>query len=625
MLDFENLTTIAEANRRWSETESYQAALANKYAKYHRWYAPVADDQWPEDGHQRPGKIHITTNVLKPLVDVEARLESKLPRLSLVPPNLSPEERARAELCEKLHATWLDASGWESWLHTLNRTRKIYGKGVLRVEWNKAERRPDVTVIENPANLRIGWGASDFSVIDWTLFEYSLSPQEVMNRWPDLMVIPSKGEDPLQVIHRSTGTHDDPLNQRQTSTVDTHGDTNYQPSDYEKKQVLVWDYWYKRPGKKPGEPEVYNCIIVQRRTHAVAPQHHRELIDIPYIVIENDHEPGSPEGLSTLAPMIDLQIEMNRGLSHWAQLIADEIDPAWWYKGTSYDPAGLVPKGGEITPLGEDGEVGAFDKSINTFPIEQLHGAFWNQFHRTSGIPEVAFGNPGGSQVSGRALAVQIEGAINRIDPRRQLLYEGLRQLLIFWTVMIERLDPKVDTGEGKVGMAKIVKNMRRWKIIAPEITPRDVAEHTTNTINKVNSKLIALKTGMDEIGVDSPEDEIKLIGEERSTLNLFPGDVQVILAVYQAMQQLGINAEMLAQAGGGPNGANDRTGAGTMAADQQRAEPTLGEGDNQGGQPATAPGGIPAGGSLQQTTLVRSNADQQSQALNQLALNRKL
>jgi hypothetical protein len=614
----EEATAIAEANARYTETESYQSNLVARYQRYHHWYAPLNDDHWPEDAARRPGKLHITTNVVKRVVDIEARLQAKLPRIVLVPTDLSEEERARAELTEKLHLEYLEATNWSSWLHDLCRIKAIYGKGVLKVKWNKKERRPDVENVENPANLRIGWGSSDFKVMDWALYEYSLSPQETMRQW-DVHVFPGPRGEPLVILPKGGGTHDDPLNQRKLEGFEPT--ENYTPSDYEKKQVKVWDYWYKR-----GD-DVYNCVILQQNYHAVPPTKHRELIDIPYIVIENDHEPGSPEGLSSIAPMIDIQIEMNREMSHWAQIINDETDPAWWTNGDTA-LGGLVPKGGEILPIGE-GEIHAFEKPVQTYPIEQLHGALWNQLHLTSGIPEIAFGNPGGSQVSGRALAVQIDAAINHLDPMRDRLYSGLRELLTFWTIMLEKLDPKMTLPDDrKVGMAKIVKGFRRWNIIAPEITPRDVAEHTTNTINKLNAGLISAANAMDELGIDSPQDELKLIADERSNIGLNPGFVQQIVAVYAAVQQMQLNAEQIAALSGQQGStalatAQDKTGANNVVAQQQQAQPTLTESENQP-QPATQQGGVPAL-PLAQTTLVRANPQGQGQTLNQLAINRQL
>lgn len=598
---------IAEARIRVSETDAYHAGQVSRYRKLHGQYAPLNGDQWPNDRTRkgRNGKIHLTSNLLKPAVDIGARLEAKLPRITLKPNNTEDDERQRAEHAEKGMMAFLEASGWKIWMHDLARVKRLYGKAVLKVFWNKKDRRPDVILIQNPANLRIGWGSSDFEQIDWAMYEYALSPFEVMRRWPDVQVSPTKDKDQPLAVTKIGGDHADPLNQRDPAhNVRPH----YEPSDYERKQVKVWDYWYKEQ-----DGSVCNAIIIGERVLAEGPSKHRELADIPYIVIENDHEPGSPEGLSSIEHLIDLQEEINRLLSQGVQLIVDNLDPAWQVDDDSVRP-GLIPRAGEVVAAGENKTIRAIEKPVNEFPIVQMLGALMDQYHKVSGLNPIMFGDPTGSQVSGRALAVMIDAYANRGEPSRDRMYAGLRDLLIFWTIMLEKLDPKIDIDGEKRGLKEIFNGYRRWHIIGPEITPKDVAEHTTNEINKVNAKIQSLRTAMDALGIDAPEDELDMIAQERTDLNLFPGDVQVQMAVFAALQQLGITAEQL-QAGLG----NQPDAGGAMQNDAQRAQPALGQDANEAGaQPVTAPGGIPPGG-VGGTSLVRSTATQESQALNQL------
>ena len=598
---------ISEARIRVSETDAYQAGQVSRYRKLHGQYAPLNGDQWPNDRTRkgRNGKIHLTSNLLKPAVDIGARLEAKLPRITLKPNNTEDDERQRAEHAEKGMIAFLEASGWNIWMHDLARVKRLYGKGVLKVFWNKKERRPDVTLIQNPANLRIGWGSSDFEQIDWAMYEYALSPFEVMRRWPDVHVEPTKDRHQPLAVTKMGGDHADPLHQR---NPDQRVRPHYEPSDDERKQVKVWDYWYKEQ-----DGSVCNAIIIGERVVAEGPAKHKELADIPYIVIENDHEPGSPEGLSSIEHLIDLQEEINRLLSQGVQLIVDNLDPAWQVDDDSVRP-GMIPRAGEITAAGDGKTIRSIDKPVNEFPIVQMLGALMDQYHKVSGLNPIMFGDPTGSQVSGRALAVMIDAYANRGEPARDRMYAGLRDLLIFWTIMLEKLDPKIDIDGEKRGLKEIFDGYRRWHIIGPEITPKDVAEHTTNEINKVNAKIQSLRTAMDALGIDAPEDELELIAMERTDLNLFPGDVQVQMAVFAALQQLGITAEQL-QAGLG----NEPQAGGAMQNDAQRMQPALGQDANEAGaQPATAPGGIPPGG-VGGTSLVRSTATQESQALNQL------
>jgi hypothetical protein len=621
---FEEATALAEAKQRMAETDSYQAALRDKYQRLHFWYAPPNGDQWPWDAARRPGKIHSTSNILKPTVDISARLEAKLPRITLPPTSLSEAERARAEVCEKSMMTWLEASAWKGWMHRAARTKHLYGKSAFHPFWNSAEKRPDVRIIENPANLRLGWGASDFTVLDWALYEYSLSPQEVMRRWKDVDVLPNRGRDNPLIVQRASGDHSDPLNQKQNPEVVRLG-PSYSPSDYERTQVKVWDYWYKRDDK------VYNCIILQETLHAVPPTYHREMPDIPYIPILNDFEPGSPEGISTIEQLLDLQEELNRAMSHWQQLVTDETDPAWQLTGDNNDtvPPGMVPKSGEIVAPGGGTRIEPISKSINHFPMAELIREMRDQYHMLSGLGEIAFGTPGSSQESGQALAVQMDAYNNRGEPRRDLFYEALHDLLVFWTIMVERLNPKVDSvdAEGnptKAPLAPIFKNFRRWTIVAPELTPKDVQSHTNNEIAKMQAGVQSIRRTMDELGIDSPEDELSTISEENLTLALKPGFGQQILAVFAAMQQLQVQADQLAQSlgvqgsGQALAAANDMTGANNIAQQAQQGGPVNGTEDNQPG------GAIPAAQTTQ-TTLVRSNPQGQGQTLNQIAVNRKL
>ena len=378
------------------------------------------------------------------------------------------------------------------------------------------------------------------------------------------------------------------------------------------------------------------------------PYAHPELPDIPYIVIENEHEPGSPEGVATHEPMLDLQIEFNRALSHWSQSIADNIDPAWQLTGENADsvPPGIVPKGGQIVPAGAGNRIEAISKPLNSYPVEQLTNEFWDEIHRISGLPQVLFGTMPGAQTAGRALAVQVEAASNRLDPKRRLLYSGLRQLVLFWVYMLEKQNPKVRvvreveqqqdpnsppsvlpptaTEEVSVGLGDLVKGFRRWSFVAPEITPKDAIESTTNTINQVQAKVISLQTAREQLGYDSPQDEGELIEAERQNVNLFPGDVQTRVAVVAALQSIQQQQAAMQQA-------QDMAGQNASTAAQQQATPALSQSANEGPpQPMTQAGGPPPGGpavpqATQQTLIRANNRTGGAEALNQLAMSRPI
>jgi hypothetical protein len=614
-----------KARRHYSETDSYAAYWANRYRRWHHFYAPLNGDQWPEDRQARPGMIHLTHNIIAPAVDTESRIESRLPRATLVPDNVDEQERARAEKAEKLQLRWLELSGWKRWMNDAAKTKSIYGKVVLKPFWRKGDKRPDVSIIESPQNLRLGWGASDYSELDWALYEYALSPYQAMSKFPEIEIRPKKGsKKDLEVIRH--GDHGDPLQQKApTSQLGPFRlRLDVQESDYEGKHVKVWDYWCKIVDEK-GEEHIVNAFFVDG-VLASKPAYHDYLPDIPYIVIEHDHEPGSPEGIGDVEPLIDVQIELNRALSHWAQLVADEIDPAYQVDAESV-PGGLIPRNGEVVAAGEGKQVRPIEKGINVFPIQELIEALMKAFHFRSGLSEIMFSLPPGAQTAGRALAIQIEASANRIDPRRDRLYGGLEELLIFWAHMAEHINPQIHVGFDEAGQAvqkgvrEILQGFRRWKFVAPEITPRDNLELVTSVVNRLNNKLISLEDAMDELGVDSPLEMIQKIEAERMNPRLFPGDTQSFVAVLAMLQQYQMTAQ---QAGLMPGGGDPAAAAqGQLQAEAQERAPQGIQGQNGSDvpQPATPAGGAPPPGAAapQNQTLIRPTPSGGTQALQQI------
>lgn len=644
MDDLEKAVELAELTRdvrvRYSQTESYHASLLSRYRRLHHYYAPIWGDQWPEDATRRPDKIHLTVNICKAACDVDARIQSILPRLSCAPKGIDAESRRRAEDAEKTILRTLELSDWEVWMGDLCKSKVVYGKGVLRVFWDNEYKTPSVEAVENPGNLRVGYGSSDFKRIDWVIYEFSLSEEEVERQFDiEVEVSRERGEKKVRILN--SADHYDPL---QTLTGGSREEVSRplprQQSDYEATQLRVWDYWYKEE-----DGSVWNAQFVEGELVG-EPKRHGYLPDIPYIIIENDHEPGNPEGIATHEPIIDLQIELNRALSHWAQLVADEIDPAWQLTGDNADsvPAGTVPRSGEIVAAGAGNEIKPIPKGVNQFPIQQLIEEFWQEFYRITGLPEILFSVPPGAQTAGRALAMQIEAANNRLDLKRRALYAGLRKLIQYWVYMYEQKNPKLpgavdEAGQPiDLGVGDIVGGFYRWKVIAPEITPRDAIENTTNTINQVNAKVISLKTARDLLGFDSPEDEEDLITEERNNVSLFPGEVMSKVSVMAAMQQMQMTEQQMQQMAGNPvNAAQDQAGPNVASAQQQQATPTGTEADSgmpmslpggapPPGGPTTAAAGEPPNGSPMAQTLVRANPSTgQTQALNQIVSSRRL
>lgn len=621
-----------DAKARYHASDAYAGQLASHYQVMHHYFAPPvigwgSGDQWPGDRNERPGKIHVSLNIIRPFLTSSAKLEAMLPRITIPTSTLPEGERKRAEAAEQLMMLWLDMSGWDVWMFDLCLSKGLYGKGVIKTFWNKAEKRGDAIVVERPENLRVGWGSNDYSVKDWAIYEYKLSPSEVKRRWPNLELHETGNrEHPIDVVRRYAD-HDDPLGQKNMPSSGTaERRVSYRTeSEYERLQIPVWDYWYR-----DGD-DILNVILVGGCC-VEPPKKHPELLDIPYIVIEHDHEPGSPEGVSGALDLIDLQVELNRLLSHGYQYVADNVDPAWQITGEDAAgmPENIVPKAGEAVNMGNSRIDLVPIGGANTFPVTEMMKETWSAAHRISGLPEIALGGMASSDISGRAVAVQIQSHANRMDPRRNRLYRAIKDLLRSWVHMATVVNPKVPVGQDEegnaqtLGVADMLRGFMVWKIIAPEITPRDQLESAQVEIDKMNAKVQSLRTTMDRTGVENPEAEIEVITQERSNAQLFPGDVQAYVAIFPMLQQIQqqqaamqqqIDA-MGQQAGGMSPTAQAQAAMNTQQQGQFEAQPSARFEDQnqprtQEGMPPPAEGQAPG----QTTTLIRGG-----KALNQIA-----
>jgi hypothetical protein len=630
------MTIEQEARSRFAMAASASGVRRSRFERVHKFYAPVDGDQWPEDRALRPGKLHITANMVRAFVDTEARVLSLLPRISNKPPTADQVSAKKAETIEELFSRYLDMTGWDVWMADRERMGSLYGTKILKPFWNDDDKRPDVSLVEQPQNLMLGYGASDYSVVDWAIYRYSISALQAKRRYPDIQIKSEKGKPP--VVSIAGGDHYDPLQQRslastaRSSLAEVINKLTPKQTDgeYEQSQLEVWDYWYLND-----EGTVCNAIILQGCLVA-GPFEHDEMPIIPYIVTEHDHEPGSPEGQSTAELLIDLQMALNRVLSHESQVIADNSGTAYQLTGENADtvPENVVAKEDEISPTGTNNRIEPIQRNANNYNMEALIDRIWSTAHKITGLPEIMFGELPGAQTAGRATAVQIQAAQNRIDSKRRRSYEGLRQLLLFWGYMLEKRNPTVTTtarqeAQGdqpptvvsqQIKIGEFIKGWQNWKIIPPEITPRDEIEHTNNIIQLVNAKLMPLSKGMDELGIDNPQQMLALVEEERSNARLFPADVQSNLAASLLLKQI---EQANAMSGGDAAQQAGAADARLKQEAQQRA-PTLTEDMNQ---PATAAGGFPPpgapapgiGGEFQ--PLVRQTPSGESQALSQFQL----
>jgi hypothetical protein len=171
------------------------------------------------------------------------------------------------------------------------------------------------------------------------------------------------------------------------------------------------------------------------------------------------------------------------------------------------------------------------------------------------------------------------------------------------------------------VKVGEFIDGFDHWKLIAPEVTPRDSIENAQNVIQLVNNRLVSLSEGMDQLGIESPEQMLDLIRAERSDPHLFPQDVQAYAVLMQLLQSIQMaNMEQAALSAQASAGAEDQ-----RLAAEQAGGPNLFEDQNQlGSMPGGPPppgGAVPGGIGAELQPLLRQTSGGESQAMSQITL----
>ncbi len=531
----DRLRLIEEIRTRKMMLEPEQARLRTLFQRWDNLYYPDqvtlgGADHWPEE-RPLPGRAHVSVNVPPVYVEIPAALQAVVPVENYVPATLDDDERAAAARRERLYFQWKDEIEFELRVAQACLVKSLYGFTYAKVYWDPIEKRPTVSIIDRPENLYVGWGDSDFSRMDWAIYCYGLSPIAVEQEF-GLVVERYEVGDGLYIPYVTTGDHSDPI-----------GNVYSQPdvrlarsrSGYEKLQVEVYDYWYKKARGKGKKAEVWNCIYVGNQM--VKNTRHPEYDDIPYVPLLNTFIPGLPYGKSELYDIEQLIREKDERLTQAAQMIQSVVGGQMWQlvgpEAPEEVPANAIPKPNKVATPGAGNELRAIQPFIPQFAIEDFLKRLDQEMEVVSGLNELLLGRaPATILGSSKAIAALVANYESRIQMKRQLLYQWRKRVWRMAAMVWERKDRDV---------REIIDGNYRLEIKPPELTPRDELENAQKAINLLQNRAWSLRRVMDATGVEDPEEEIGLIRDEQTDPALNPAAVQAQATLLSALQSLGI------------------------------------------------------------------------------------
>ncbi len=550
-----------------------------------------------------PGRAHVSLNVPPVYVDVPAALQSVVPIENMVSLETSDAGRNMAALVERLYFAWKDEEKFDLKTHQACVVKGLYGRTAAKVYWDADENRPCLRVVDQPRNLYLGWGTSDYTRLDWALYTYRQSPEGVYEDWG------------LEIGGEQERAGDNILPFVLPSGRGTIVTSTARPwLNQMGLEVEVYDYWYRKPKAKQRKSqgaaykgiqhETWNAIFVGNELvkNAVYPEYKGK---IPYVVLFNTYVPGVPDGRPELYDIESLLREKDERITQGAQMLGRTVDGQLWQlvgpEAPDVVPTGVIPKPNKVVAPGAGNRIEAITPWMPEFQLEQYLSRLDRELNDVSGLNDLLRGMaPQAVLSSGKAITALVANYESRIRMKRDLLYLWRREVWemasMLWAAKVPALRP-------------VLSGVARLEISPPSLTPRDDMETSAMAANLVQSKLWTLKRGMDRVGVDDPEAELDILREESTDASIFPERVQVMAQLMTVLQSLGY---------GSPPGADQQAQqqAQSLASFRQQlggqsGVPSLNAPGEQAtpppeAQPGNTPGGAPLSGPIRSQTMVQ-------------------
>lgn len=291
---------------------------------------------------------------------------------------------------------------------------------------------------------------------------------------------------------------------------------------------------------------------------------------VPGLYIPNTHLPGETKGTSDIENLLDAQQEYNIGSSTEKDILDHVSAPVLW--GNNIDGITELKTGqGIIYNVPEESTLQAIQVSGNPSVVDNYTKNRRSDITALARLNDVVLSGAGNvAQLSGRAMAVLMQGINNTVSLRKPFWVKALKELNKNILILAEKHVP---------GAKDIIRGNYNTSVFISSAYMRSI----TDELNKLNAKVQSLQTTQKNMGISSPLDEQKLMKEEMKDpiLNI---ELSRQPGMLQAQQQQAAAAQQQPQLSEGQNAPGDQ-----VAATPGQQSPTSPEGAvAQAGQRAT-------------------------------------
>ena len=234
--------------------------------------------------------------------------------------------------------------------------------------------------------------------------------------------------------------------------------------------------------------------------------------EYPFFVVPNKTITNEPSGLSDLRDVVPLQDEYNLIVSSTSDVIQYNSAP---YKKVwgRVDIKKITNEPNLAIHLGRNrrdgGDIETVQNLTNLFPVQQYISHIEDRISRISGLPKDIFQQ----YQSAVTFNAQFQPTLNNIEAKRRA-----------WDSVLHRLFRAVLHYYKRYGgMDWLNPDDYDFRIIWPNMLRKDDVNFVGSVINKFKNGLISMRRAMEDIGIQSPNEEIMRIAFERNNPLLNP------------------------------------------------------------------------------------------------------
>jgi hypothetical protein len=476
-----------------------------------------------------PGKAHVSVNTPPIYVDIPAALQAVTPIENILPNEDTDSARETAALAERLYMAWKSEIGLDIAGHRACVVKGLYGRTAAKVFWDAETGWPRVEVIDQPRNLWLGWGQSDYRTLDWAAYTYLVTPEEAFSKFG------------LVAVEQTDASGQSYPYLMPYSLFGSWSDARRLMWSY--GHIEVTDYWYRQPRRqaptsgrlKPVKHDTWNAIIVGNRIvqNRRFPEYGGM---IPYVPVFNSFIPGVPNGRPELFDIEQLIREKDERISSGSQLMHNIVNAQYWQlvgpDAPDAVPAGLRPKPNQVIAPGGGNRVERIEPWMPEFQLESFLSRIDREMVDVSGLNDLLRGMaPASVMSSSKAINALVANYETRISMKRDMYYQWRKDVWALAKQVWIAKDPSI---------GRMLANSGRLDVISPSLTPRDDAEAAQIAVNLMTNKVWSQARAMERTGVDDPEAEQNLIREERTDATMFPAEVQMLAQLLAGLRNMG-------------------------------------------------------------------------------------